>query len=89
MSCYQIGNAIVCTGRGATKKGFAPCPWCSLPGTRPPLQLITEVHGGYCAPDFVCGRCGYEWNPEHDGRWRDQPDAQRQANIRKVMEAKS
>jgi hypothetical protein len=86
--CYQIGNAIVCDGRGKTTRRHAPCPWCcvAVEGVYPkpwPLMLITEIHSGYCAPDYVCGRCGQDGNYEEE-KLRRVPDARREENKKRV-----
>ena len=88
MTCRQMGTAIVCDGRGETEKRRAPCPWCCVVKNeryqKPfPLMLITEIHSGYCAPDYVCGRCGQQGNYEED-RPRRIGDTRREENKKRV-----
>ena len=41
----------------------ARCPWCCL-GEDRTTHAFREVHGGYCAPDLMCGDCGQTWNAD-------------------------
>ena len=89
MTCRRFGDAIICDGRGKTERRSAKgCPWCWLPGDRGRMSLVTEIYDGYCAPDIICGRCGYFWTPGDDRPVRDQPHAKRETNVRLVRKAK-
>ena len=89
MTCIAREGVILCTGRGATTKRRSPCPHCCIVGPdscflKPwPIMLVTEIHSGYCAPDYICGRCGHQGNYEDD-RYRRVGHARREENKKRV-----
>ena len=88
MTCHVFSGGVICDGRGKTVRKGMPCPWCWLKGDRLRPSLVTEIYSGYCAPDVICGRCGYKWNADYEGAWRDQDNRQRERNIAAVRSFK-
>ena len=62
---------------------MAQCPWCCL-GEDQTIHGFREVHGGYCAPDMICGSCGQYWSHDDDRPLRGTDEDLRDENLAKV-----
>jgi len=76
MTCHVGQGIVVCTGSPWRPALDVECPWC-LEKRR---CLCSEVHGGWCAPDFICGTCGSFWNAEQE-RPIKMTEAERDENV--------
>jgi hypothetical protein len=83
VTCHVGEGSVVCTGRGAWDVGHVRCPWCCLRGDEPVRVLFTEVFGGWCGRDYICGNCGQAWSSDAD-RLTNVPDEEREANKARV-----
>jgi hypothetical protein len=75
--------SALCGPGSYTHLVMAGCPWCCL-GDDKTVHAFREVFGGYCGPDFVCGRCGQSWSGD-DKRLRHPSEDKREENVALVQ----
>lgn len=66
MTCHIGEGVILCDGQSGWRVGFRSCPWCCLEG-RQTRVLITDIFGGWCGQDIICGECGQKWSTDEGG----------------------
>ena len=89
----QIGAktvGIVCGPGEYSHLVRACCPWCCLWPAKT-IHGTRLVHGGYCAPDMICGRCGQYWTAEDAGRQPTDSDSRKRncATVRAMKRKKA
>lgn len=84
MTCHIGEGVVVCDGQGGwyVYRDLS-CPWCK----ERRRCIGTQIFGGWCGNDYICGTCGSVWDSESE-TVRKLTEAQRDENIARVAAMK-